>query len=133
MAYEISWLIDKRLVQLKVFGSETVSEAREITIQLSEIIYTGEPPVHFLIDLLDVQPNGFPLSALPSLARIEVKNVGWTAIVVRNKVVQMIASVALRLTGRSFKFFQTHERALQFLLSSDPTLTKIGKPQIHDR
>lgn len=133
MAYEISWLIDKRLLQLKLFGSETVSEAREIIIQLAKITHTGEPPIHFLIDMLDVQPNGFPLSALPSLARIELRNIGWTAFVARNKVVQMIASVAIRLTGRPFKFFQSHEQALQFLLSSDPTLTKIGKSQIHDR
>ena len=60
MAYELTWLVEKRVLDLRIWDMPTQEEVELINDQLIEMADAGIAPVHLLTDESEASPKALP-------------------------------------------------------------------------
>jgi hypothetical protein len=127
MPYQISWMIDKRLVYQRCYGELTMDELRENNQEfVRDYLRQGTPLVHTIVDLTGV--TNFPknLTQYGQAFKRDAEDVarlGWTVVVGANPIFRFFGTVVTNLWRQArFRMFDTLQEAYTFLGQQDNTL-----------
>lgn len=126
MAYEISWLIDERLILITFTGVLT----REDLYAVSEAAFTmaesGTAPVHSITDGTHLTSVEIGIDDLRKIMENRSYKSGWSVTVTPGRMERFLASIANQLFRMKSRHFATFEEAIAFLKDIDPTLPEIS-------
>jgi len=123
MAYEISWLIENRVVHLHVFGTVSIAEARQAYDALLVCHEKGTAPIHLILEHTGIEK--FPLTLNPYNFIIEGGSPakgGWMLIVGDNRQARFLGMLFSYVAKVKSRAFLKREQALEFLYDTDATL-----------
>lgn len=123
MAYELSWLLDKRIIHLRTFGVLSTEEYRSSAGEILESFDNGIAPVHVIVDHLDVEKIEFDPKLVKELIFAETHaNGGWTILVSASKLAKFSLSMITQLNKVPMNTCDTVQQALVTLQRVDQTL-----------
>ena len=128
MPYEISWLVDKRIVYIRTYGLVTGEELVAQNDELQNYIPLSENLLHVITDGTDTTGTDMGLRDLQKTQFNDVENLGWAIYVSPSKMNRFFASVITQLSQKRGRQFGTLEEALSFLQEVDDTLPPIAIP-----
>lgn len=122
MAYEVSWLIDKRLMLISFSGvltKEDLHAASEAAFLLAE---SGTAPVHSITDGTHLTSVEIGIDDLRKVMENRSYKSGWSVTVTPGRMERFLASIANQLFRMKSRHFATMEEAFAFLKDVDATL-----------
>lgn len=122
MPFELSWLVEKRVVSLKVWGKINISENKEMNARLSEIIHAGEAPVHLIVTLGDSLSVPLDISMLAKGSPVTDKMVGRSILVGASGMIRFLGQMVANVTHADVRLVDTLEEAYQALRETDSSL-----------
>ena len=124
MPYEISWLVEKRVILARVYGVANIEMLTELNEAEHATIVQGIPLVHLISDTTKVEKVEVSLKDLHKLAKSFKKpeGMGWYVEVHPSTFNRMISSIALQFAGARHREFATIEDAIAFLQDVDESL-----------
>ncbi len=125
MPIEISWLVEGRIVYVKLDGKLTFEKIHAISKAIVTHLDAGQPPyVHVLIDNQDMTSHPQTLNKLREATRfLKHPNLGWFIIFGSdNPLLRFFSSVITQLAGVRWRVLGTRTEALSFLQEVDQTL-----------
>lgn len=130
MSYELSWLLDKRIIHLRAFDVLTTEEYRAAATELLTLFDEGIAPVHIVVDHLDVQEIKFSPGIIKELIFPEQhSNSGWTILVSASKMAAFSINMIVQLNKIPMKTCNTIEEALSILQRMDQSLPKVQQQE----
>ena len=129
MAYQISWLVEGRVMQIIVNGTTTVEEIQDQALSLTKYLDNGQGPlVHTFIDLLQLENFPINLSLLNNsmASTLQHSKVGWNIVITSNRMVKFLTSLVMQLSKVRFRTFATWEEGIAFLNDMDSTLPDLS-------
>lgn len=124
MPCDVDWLIDDRIVRAKYYGIVTAGDIRQQAATTVAMIDMGVAPVHVLIDSSGVESVGIGIGDLRSLSVKTLPTVGWTVIIAPNTLHRFFISIGMQFTRGNYKFVDTEDEAIDFVIGQDPTVQK---------
>jgi hypothetical protein len=122
MAGATRWFVDKRIVEIRLWGILTVDDIARVAQESQRMVREGTAPVHLISDLLAVEKFPSLLEVRSVSGRETVPGTGWQVIVVTNPVLRFFGSILMQLAGTNFHFVNTRQEAFAFLNGRDVTL-----------
>ncbi|MEP6984246.1 MAG: hypothetical protein ABI970_01510 [Chloroflexota bacterium] len=129
MAYELSWLVDKRVLYTRMYGFVT---GADLDIQKKEMelyIQQSEQLLHMITDATDMTGTNMGLRDLQKMQFASAANLGWAIYVSPNKMNRFFASVVTQLMKKRGREYATLEEGLRFLQDMDDTLPSLSLPE----
>jgi hypothetical protein len=135
MGYEITWLVESRIVYAKMYGTVTREETMQFRDDITRAINSGTPDVHVVTHAAENVKNTMSLSDLISLFKQSTRNPkqGWSIYVSPNQINRFFATVVAQMTKTRTREFAALEDAIAFLKASDHTLPAIPLSPIEPR
>jgi hypothetical protein len=123
MPYEISWRVEKRIINIRIFGEFTLEQLHAYDKELTGYLDTCTVPlVHAIYDLTQS-------TRLPALRHIAVlpsgrhPRLGWTVVVGdMNPLARTIVTMAAAIFRLRFRILARMSDVSPFLYRMDPTL-----------
>ena len=116
MSYSVSWYIEKQVVYLKVFDTITAEDVINLNRETMMNLEMGVPPVHLIIDTLDIREYPSNLRWVMRLIKTNpVRPSGWNILIQNNNAVRVLASAILGLLRLPLYTCSTLEEAQNFL------------------
>jgi hypothetical protein len=130
MGYEVSYLVDKRVVFINLYGKLTMDDLRKTTAESRRLCEEGIPFVHVISDTSDLKVE-MKVSDFMEMFRglPPIPTVGWSVGVTSNSVHRFFFSIVAQLTHNKSRNFATMEEAIAFLQKADDTLPVIPIPR----
>ncbi|MEO8392212.1 MAG: hypothetical protein ABI700_04390 [Chloroflexota bacterium] len=123
MSFDLSWLLEKRIVYAHAYGQVTVNDLQVIVDTIADDIRHGEPPVYAIVDLTSVDKFPTRINAYKDfIFPPEEPNTGKLLLISANKVALFIISVIAQLSQRCIYTFPTLDAGLSFLARTDTSL-----------
>ena len=125
MPAEVSWQRESRVIYIRAWGDLTLDEMRESSATQEQYVRQGDPPVHSIIDITDLNDPGVRnlVQFRSAIMDPNTPGVGWIVIVGSNRIIHFMGSVAAQLSGVNLRLVSTVEEAVQTLARVDSTLT----------
>lgn len=127
MPCDVDWLIEDRIVRARYYGTVTAGDIREQAASTLAMIEVGAAPIHVLIDSSRVESVGIGIGDLRSLSVKTLPAAGWTVIIAPNTLHRFFISIGMQFTRGNYKFVDTQDEAIDFVMSQDPTVQKPGE------
>jgi hypothetical protein len=125
MPFAITWYLPHRILHLQLVGSISLNDVEQIQHMFSTYLDMGEPQVHALMDLTQLEdyPKNIP-QLKTALTMIDNPSLGWIIIINHDPVLKFLASVLVQMSVRDvrLRMFDTLEDGLTFLQERDTTL-----------
>lgn len=126
MPYELSWLLDKRVIHLRAFDILTAQEYETSADELLSMFDDGIAPVHVVVDHLDVDE----IKLSPTLVKDLIfpnqhEASGWTILVAASKLATFSISMITQLNNVSIRTCDTLEEAMETLQRVDNSISAI--------
>lgn len=127
MAYELTWLAEKRVIDLRMWGTPTLEEVQTINAQMLEMMNQGTPPVHTLTDETEVSPRALPPDLkliVNTLTIFQHPSLGW-ALAYSPHIggfARMLTGLVTQFNHVNYRRFDSREAALAFLRELEPNL-----------
>jgi hypothetical protein len=133
MPYEVTWLVDKRIIYFHTSGIATIDDVKAGNKKVMVMLDEGIPFVHLITDSTDVEKVQLGLNDLASVFRDMPASpkLGWSIYISPKMLDRFFASVTTQLTKSRHREFNTLADAIAFLQSVDDTLPKIELPSHH--
>ncbi|MCU0463426.1 MAG: STAS/SEC14 domain-containing protein [Anaerolineae bacterium] len=128
MSSAVEWLRPNELVQIRYYGRVVAEDIPHGAAILDELMKEASGSVQMLIDLTGVTEVGIGLRDLRMSAPPNQPKVLWMAVVTPNAIFRFLASAAMQFSEGQYRFFATHEAALDFLKQKDPRLKDFSFP-----
>jgi hypothetical protein len=123
MAYEISWLVENRLMYIKYVGDMTVEDLELAIQEMQALLDVGEAPIHTISDNRFLGQFPTSLSTLKKLMTPHPKAIGWSVLIQENTATRFIGEMLTRFSGQhQVKSFARLRDALTFLERNDTSL-----------
>lgn len=123
MHNEVSWLIPQRLIRVRMVGVMTVADVAAISEAIKVLVIAGQPPVHLISDMRDLQ--SFPTN-LKELSKVLDKKLaertGWVVLISTNIILRFTSSMLAQFGGSKTRVFSDHQEAIVFLNDMEPSL-----------
>ncbi len=137
MEYQLSWLIENRIILVKFVGvmdskamQAYLEESFAMRDQANEANGVNGPLVHTITDSLDVTGSKLGLSDIRSMmTQLRDQKVGWSIFVSDKMIDRLFASIGHQFVGVRHREFATMEEGFEFLENNDPTLGAIPRLQ----
>lgn len=131
MPYEVSWLVEKRIIYFHTSGIATIDDVKAGNKKVMAMLEEGIPFVHLITDSTDVEKVQLGLNDLASVFRDMPASpkMGWSIYISPKMLDRFFASVTTQLTKSRHREFTTLEDAIAFLRSVDDTLPEIELPR----
>ena len=125
MPYQIEWLLEKRVLHVKLFGILADEDSAQIGVINSRHLQEGTAPVHILVDITGL--DKFPISLRQNsqyMDYLKSPALGWVIVVGLSN--NMLAKFAVSVISQVIKFHLAQRDslpdALAYLASHDPSL-----------
>ena len=128
MPYEISWLVDKRVLYTRMYGYVTGEDLRNNNADMEAFVQDSELLLHTVTDATETTGTDMGLRDLQSTPFTSVENLGWGIYISPSKMNRFFASVITQLSKKRGRQFETLDEALKFLNEMDDTLPPLSKP-----
>ncbi len=126
MPYEISWLVDKRVLYTRMYGFVTGEELNAQNKDIGEYARQSELLLHTINDGIGVTGTSMGLRDLQNTQFNSLDNLGWAIYVSPSKMNRFFASVITQLSKKRGRQFATLGEALKFLNEMDDTLPPLS-------
>jgi len=129
MAYEISWLVENRIIHVAINGDITVDVLNAMTDDVVRLLDgTNTTHIHLLIN--DKQIKVVPkqiLKMLNTSRSLRHPRLGWLIIYgTDNKLFRFLTQMLSRMINLKHRRFLTREEAIAFLQTVDTTLSELN-------
>ncbi len=125
MPYEISWLVDKRVIFSQTSGFLIGDDFTALNAAMEEYARMGENLIHIISDSTEVTGMDLGLRDLQKIRFPDLPNMGWAISISPRQMERFFASVLMQLTNKRGRQFATLEEALRFLQEIDDTLPQL--------
>jgi hypothetical protein len=125
MPYDISWLVEKQVINLILDGEMTVETIDEMSKAIIEYLDSSDKPlVHLLIDDSNARSSIRHIKSVTEVGKsLSHPRFGWLIIYgSTNKTYQFMAYMISQVTKIRHRRFGTLDEAIQFLQTVDVTL-----------
>lgn len=123
MSVDYNWYIEKKVILGRVSGIVTTEMADEVNLYLNALLNAGDPPVHYINDVTQVENFNINATKLPNMMDfIKHPNLGWTVIVGANQLIKVVGNIFMGVANMKFKTADTLEEAMQILRNVDNSL-----------
>jgi hypothetical protein len=124
MPSELKWLVESRVIHLRLIGVVTVDEGRQNNEKAVQMIDSGKPPVHTI--LVDKEVVKIDASLSDMVKTMEVYRHPWLKWIVAvgdsTPSTKFLTSILSKLFRVSFHRVATLQEAIDFLKNQDPTI-----------
>jgi hypothetical protein len=125
MPYQISWLLQDRVIYARLEGVQTIEEIRQANSELKTFLVVGKPPIHLLLDSRKLE--GVPLNLAElrqSTKNVRNPGVGWVIHLnnVQSPLLDFLADILAKFLEVRYRRVRTVEEAVAFLKQQDPSL-----------
>ena len=130
MAYEVTWLVDKRIIYFHTSGIATIDDVKAGNKKVMLMLDEGIQFVHLITDSTDVEKVQLGLTDLASVFRDMPSSpkLGWSIYVSPKILDRFFASVTTQMTKSRHREYNSLAEAIAFLQSVDDTLPEIVVP-----
>ncbi|MCI0711186.1 MAG: hypothetical protein L0154_13595 [Chloroflexi bacterium] len=126
MAYEISWLIEKRLILITFIGVLSKEDLYAVSEAAFKMAESGTAPVHSITDGTSLTSIEIGIDDLRKIMENRSYKSGWSVTVTPGRMERFLASIANQLFRMKSRHFATYEEAITFLQAVDTTLPEIS-------
>jgi hypothetical protein len=125
MAFDISWLIDKRVAYMRMIGNIEIEEIKQMSEAFRIYRDEGIAPVHIIVDTREMtkMPMSFDKIKDASAGREQTK--GWTVILTKSSVTRFVATLVTATISLQYRFMESPEAALTYLSQLSPELKEL--------
>jgi hypothetical protein len=125
MPSEVSWYHHKRVIMHRVRGKVTMEDISEMARAQDAYLREGQPPVHALFDISQVDSFPTDVRALKAvLSTVDSTRLGWVAVVgIKTPLQHFVTSVVAKLVipGAKMRFLSSIDEVPSFLEHIDST------------
>ena len=123
MPYQLSWLVEGRVIQVMFSGETTVLELQEFVRAIKGYLDQGEK-VHIISDVSLVEKFPMNLGLLNMLTSDMIRHphLDWGVTVTPNSLTRHVAAMVMEIGRIRFRVFATRREGLAFLNKADTTL-----------
>jgi len=128
MGYEISWILEERVVHVQYDGVVTNEELRKSNYMAKHYVTNGNDGnvMHVVIDISQATKFPTDLKNLEDLLLSqENPGTGWVILVGANRLARLLTATLSQLTQIQFRAAPTIEDGLAFLAQRDPSLPNL--------
>ncbi len=128
MPYEMSWLVEKRVIYAQLYGYVTQEELAAYYQSMTALSQRSELLLHTLTDSSGMTGMKMSLRDLQNMNFNGIHNLGWAILISPSKINRFFASVITQLSHKRGRQFATVEEGLKFLQEMDDSLPPIPMP-----
>jgi hypothetical protein len=128
MPYEVSWLVEKRVVYTRIYGFVTGDELQAQNRELEGYVHASEQLLYIITDATDTTGTNMGLRDLQKTQFADTPNLGWSVYISPKKMDRFFASVITQLWKKRSREFATLEEGIRFVQSIDESLPTIPFP-----
>jgi hypothetical protein len=122
MPFETRWLLEKRVILFRAWGSLTIEANAELNEELGRFIRGGNKPVHLIVIFGEDFRVPLALELLVKGSPIWDKNMGEAAIIGGSHVIRFMANVVAVSTDTRLYSVNSIEEAYQAFCKADKSL-----------
>ena len=129
MPTEVSWYLHGRVIYKRFYGVLTIDELQQTNVDTTELVVSGEPLVHIIVNSQDVTKHPYSLKDVNSTiprSKAFHDSLGWTVMVSTHYIHRFMGQMAAQMTRTRFQTAASFDEALQFLNSVDDTLNIVS-------
>jgi hypothetical protein len=124
MPFDISWLIDKRVVLMYMYGNVDIEEVKQQTEASRTYRALGVTPVHTIVDSREITKVPMSFDKIRQMMSSNAIPGSWTIILTSNSVTRFIATLVTQTVGMQYRFMESPDEALAYLYQLDPSLVE---------
>ena len=128
MPYNVSWLVDQRIIYTRMYGFVTGEELGAQKEEMEPLIKNSTQLLYIITDATDTTGTNMGLRDLQKTQFADAANLGWAVYISPKKMDRFFASVITQLLKKRSREFATLEEGIRFLQSVDETLPPIPLP-----
>ena len=128
MPYQLSWLVEKRVIYTRLYGLVTSAELSAQKEEMEPLIQSSDQLLYIITDGSDTTGTSMGLRDLQKTQFADAANLGWAVYISPKKMDRFFASVITQLLKKRSREFATLEEGIRFLQSVDETLPPIPLP-----
>jgi hypothetical protein len=125
MPYEFSWVLPQRVMLVRIYGEVTAKEMEQIDTQTLTAVMEGTPPVHGIVNTLDVISVPVNLKTMTRTFRGIHPNAGITIMISQNPLYHFFLNIITQLNHAETHTAKTYVEAIEKLRRLDPTLAEM--------
>lgn len=124
MPAHISWYQDERIVLARFEGDQSIEDITQVNTTITEMIKTGKPRVHMIVDTSKMGSIPLKLSQLAAVnAYLREPNLGTIVTIgMDNVLIRFLASMVSQIAHIELKTVSTMDEAVDVLKRLDQTL-----------
>lgn len=134
MSYQVSWLLENRIMLISYDGVLTKAELQmyladtmDVRDRANAILGAGGPLIHTITDARRMTKTEISLKeALKTVEIVRKQRVGWTVYIPANKMDLFFASLGHQFAGVRFRNFASISEGINFLKEVDDTLANFN-------
>lgn len=117
MPSTVEWYVSNRVILNVVSGAYTVEQIRQDSQDILNLMRSGSPPVHLIVDAREL--TNFPSIFRPLLVEIEKfrneSSMGWSIMLTHNPVLNFFGALASNMTKQPFRSVKTFDEVNEVL------------------
>lgn len=125
MPCHVDWYLEGRIIHQHYVGVVVPDEITQLQAENRVLLKAGEPPIHLLVDLLDVKRFPLSVSQIGNAFEVDLeygKLIGTVVIITKNPVTRFLATVLTQVSRLQFEVVEDLTTAIEYLNGHDPTL-----------
>lgn len=130
MPYQVSWLLENRIMLIQHIGLVTTAEMQEVLKESFEMrdranaaLGPTGPLVHTITDATQLDKYNVSTAESQKMAKaLRQQRVGWAIFVSPNRIISFLAGVGHQMAGVRYRAFDSMDKAITFLRTHDDTL-----------
>ncbi len=134
MGYQVSWLLENRIMLIKYDGVLTkemlhdyLAESMDLRDKANAVLGEGGPLIHTITDARGMTKVDLPPSeAMKQINYVRKQRVGWTIYIPAGKLDNLFASIGHQIAGVRFRSFPNLTESIKFLKEVDNTLPEFS-------
>jgi hypothetical protein len=126
MSYQISWLVENRVLLIEGHGEVTLQEMEQQAQDIRRLIAGTKTPIHFVVDLRDLEKVDYDADSAAYIADVLYATIslGWRLLYGnRDITTREMFRTTTRRYGLKTAWVSNQQEALRFLSDVDETLT----------
>lgn len=129
MAYEITWLVEKRLLLTTISGKFTQIDLQLWVYELDKQIKSTDLTVHHISDSRHMEKLDISIGGLRTFLRAfqRPSHFGWHIEVRPQPISHLVLSIVNQVLNMQIHMCDSLEEALKFLAEKDPALSPLIK------
>src|SRR3982751_297543 len=128
MPYQLSWLVEKRVIYTRLYGLVTSAELSAQKEEMEPLIQSSDQLLYIITDGTDTTGTDMGLRDLQKTQFADTPNLGWSVYISPKKMDRFFASVITQLWKKRSREFATLDEGIRFLQSVDESLPPIKLP-----